>query len=475
LREIAESTGGFYVSLTSGGIGAMQQLYNEGISKMQAGDIDARTSRQPIERYQWPLAAAVLALAASMLMNERKAVRRVRAPVPARATTTSTAVATAAILLVTSTFVFAAAPGLNEYESGQFPEAYKRFEQTLQEHPQTHAADKIQFDAGAAAYKMKDYNKALESFSQALLSPEVELQSRSHYNLGNTLYERGEAQKKNDDKLRDWTNALQHYEQTLKMQPDNKDAKDNYDYVKNKIDELKKQQEQQPSPSPSPTPSPSPSPNKNDKDKNKQDKNDQQNSKDKNKDKQQNQDQQQQQDKSDQNQDKSQQQNNQNKDDQQKPGQSPSPSPQPGQSPSPSPSPGQGSSPSPSPGDQGQASPSPSENGASPSPSPSDNQQAGASPTPSPGEGENEGGEGASPSPTASPSPPKQGDVKGAGDQQPQEPKDAQEQDAAEAEQTEENQMSPQQAERLLRAMRDEEKHVQLDERKAARRVYKDW
>src|SRR5947209_2936138 len=121
---------------------------------------------------------------------------------------------------------------------------------------------------------MKDYNKALESFSQALLSKDVKLQSESHYNLGNTLYERGEAQKKPDDKLKDWSNALQHYEQTLKIQPDNKEAKENYEFVKNKIDELKKQQEQQPSPSPSPSASPSPQK----KDKKQQDK-------DKNKDK----------------------------------------------------------------------------------------------------------------------------------------------------------------------------------------------
>ena len=32
-----------------------------------------------------------------------------------------------------------------------------------------------------------------------------------------------------------------------------------------------------------------------------------------------------------------------------------------------------------------------------------------------------------------------------------------------------------QQAERLLKSMRDEERRVQLDERKAVRHVYKDW
>jgi hypothetical protein len=48
-------------------------------------------------------------------------------------------------------------------------------------------------------------------------------------------------------------------------------------------------------------------------------------------------------------------------------------------------------------------------------------------------------------------------------------------QEMAEAEAAEEGKMSEQQAENLLRSMRDEEKRVQLDEHKAVRRVYKDW
>ena len=46
---------------------------------------------------------------------------------------------------------------------------------------------------------------------------------------------------------------------------------------------------------------------------------------------------------------------------------------------------------------------------------------------------------------------------------------------AAPAEEVKEGQMSEKQAERLLQSMKDEERRVQLDERKAARPVYKDW
>jgi hypothetical protein len=44
-----------------------------------------------------------------------------------------------------------------------------------------------------------------------------------------------------------------------------------------------------------------------------------------------------------------------------------------------------------------------------------------------------------------------------------------------EAEPVEDGKMNEQQAERLLRAMKDEEARVQLDERKPVRRVYNDW
>ena len=46
---------------------------------------------------------------------------------------------------------------------------------------------------------------------------------------------------------------------------------------------------------------------------------------------------------------------------------------------------------------------------------------------------------------------------------------------AAQAEEAKEGEMSEKQAERLLQSMKDEERRVQLDERKAARHVYKDW
>ncbi len=74
LREIAQATGGFYLHLENGPR-SMQQIQNEGLAKMQAAEIDVRLSRRPIERYEWPLGAALIALALSILIPERKRTR----------------------------------------------------------------------------------------------------------------------------------------------------------------------------------------------------------------------------------------------------------------------------------------------------------------------------------------------------------------------------------------------------------------
>ena len=96
-------------------------------------------------------------------------------------------------------------------------------------------------------------------------------------------------------------------------------------------------------------------------------------------------------------------------------------------------------------------------------------------PVPSPGEDQGEG-ENVTPSATPTGSPEKKfaGEIKGANrDKQPPSQQNA---DAiAEMEPEKEGQMSEKQAELLLQSMRDEEARVQLDERKARRRVYNDW
>ena len=475
LRDVAQIAGGFYLHLENGPR-TMQQLYSDGLIKMQAAEFDVRLARRPIERYEWPLVLALLALTLSILLPERKRARlKIGAPAPAQIATA------AAALMLSAQMSFASAPGVDLYRDGKFEDAYAKFQQTLKEHPQSRAEDRLQFDSGAAAYKLMDYGKALEAFSQALLSRDQELQTKSHYNLGNTLYQHGDTQRSDDKKLADWTNALQHYEQTLKADPHDKDARDNYEYVKKKIEELKKKKEQQPPPSPSPQQQPQKNKNQQQNDKQQQQQQQQSSSQDRQQQQQQQQQEQQQQQqanaqnkpnetgqnqKPEQQQDQAQAKNDQQKKEEQKSPSSPSPSPGTGQTQQnqPSPSPGEGKNEQPKP-DQ-----SPGQRQAEQSPTPGEGETE--SPSPSPGEGE--AGDENNPSPTPAESPEKKfaGEIKDASNQNPQKPP---EKGAVAAELEKEGQMSERQAEALLESMKDEEARVRLNEHKATRSVYDDW
>src|SRR5882757_4257665 len=280
LREIAQATGGIYLHLESGPQ-TMRQLYEEGLSKLKAAEIDARLSSRPIERYEWPLGGAIAVLIASLFLNDRK---KARLQAIRRAPVKREALVTVAILLVAAAQAYAVS-GIDLYNKGKYEEALAQFQKDLEHNINPADVPKMHFDAGVAAYKLREYDKALEAFSQSLVDRSPALQEKSRYNLGRTLEDRADFGKTNEETLKDLENAAQHYEQALKLDPQDKAAAERLEIVRKKIEKLKQHPKQPP-----------PQPQKN-----------QQNKKDQKKDEQQQQQQQQQsQDEQQQNQDQNQ-------------------------------------------------------------------------------------------------------------------------------------------------------------------------
>src|SRR5438552_15171455 len=462
LREVAQASGEFYLQLENGPR-TMQQIYSEGLAKMQAAEFDVRLSRRPIERYEWPLGAALIALALSILIGERK---RMRTPVRSHALLKLAP--TAAALLLLSFQNASASAGLQLYRDGKYAEGYRSFQEDLKNHPDSAVKDKMQFDSGTAAYKMGDYDKAVEAFSEALLSREKSLQENSHFNTGRTLEERADMDKSDEDALTDLKNAQTHYEDALKLNPNNQAAKANLEAVKKKIERLKKHpKEKRPPPPQQQKDKKKEDSNQEQNGSNQQQQNQQQPQKDQQQQQSQSQDQQQQKDQQQQSQDRQSQnqsssgQEQQNKNDQSQAKNQPQQSKQQNK-PSPSPSAGERKE------NQDRA-----RGGAQQSPSPREN--GNETPSPSPGNGE-ETSENATPSVTPSGSPQKKfaGDGKGADKDKSQKPPEKAA-PVAEAEPEKEGQMSERQAEALVQSMKDEEARVRLDEHKATRRVYNYW
>ena len=446
LTEIAQATGGFYLPY---GQDAAKVIFEKGILPLEEQVGGTLTGRKPIERYAWPVAAALLLLTLRSVLGEGRRLPKVSA--------------SAALL-----FLLAVAPlhasGLNDYRQGNYQVALQDFEKRLKS---GESVPEIKFDAGAAAYKTGDYQKAAGYFSEAMTSAKPKIREAATYNLANSLVRSGEAAKEREAKLSDWKNALQHYETVIKSDPMNTKAKENRDIVKKLIEDLKKQQEQK-------NQNKDQKDQKNNKDQNKSDQsqgggNGQQDSKDKKDSKEQNKDQEQKGEQGEgkeqeKNPDQKDQKNPNNKNDQkggedQKQNQSSQGQGSP--TPTPTPSPDQGK------GDGSKDQKNEQKGGG--------NQQDQQSQQPQSGGQEDHkqssGAQNAQPTPSPSSTPAKQGSLGGG---QQGEKKDQQQ--PAEAEESEDGGMTPSQARALLNSLKDEEVHVtEQQKNRAVEQPLRDW
>ena len=227
MREVAEAGGGFYVHLQNGPA-EMQQIVRDGLGKMKEHESDARFSRVPIERYQWPLAAAIAAIAAALLLGERRRVAKI------------TRIATAALVLLAAR-AEARHAGIEKFEAKDYAGSLGAFDGELKKRE----VAELQFDAGAAAYQLGDYARAADGFSKALGTATPELKSRAAYNLANTIARRAVKLEKKEDKIADLKDAVRQYDEVLKAEPKHEDAQHNRDLVNKLIAQLEEEQKQE--------------------------------------------------------------------------------------------------------------------------------------------------------------------------------------------------------------------------------------
>ncbi len=248
LQQIAGAADGFYLSLQN--TKTIQMLYDRGLAPLPRKEITDKLVRRSHDRFQIPLLFALLCLVLEIFFPERQTnATRATAPASNSASATvggpSTAIRAAVALLlcifVPASLLASPASARREYENGRYTEAQKEYQRLLEKKPDD---DRLQYNAGAAAYRAEDYETAAKHFSTAKTSRDLQLQQRAFYNLANTLFRRGENSTEPDEKTTAWDDAIKNYEGALKLNPQDKDAEFNRDLVKKRLEELKKQQQE---------------------------------------------------------------------------------------------------------------------------------------------------------------------------------------------------------------------------------------
>lgn len=117
------------------------------------------------------------------------------------------------------------------FEEGRFAEARQRYLDALREDPNSSI---IRFNEGNALYESAEFQQALESYQQAIASGDRSLQADAWYNLGNAMYRQQMFQE-----------SAEAYRQALRLDPSDRDAKHNLEWVLKQMQEQQNQQNDQ--------------------------------------------------------------------------------------------------------------------------------------------------------------------------------------------------------------------------------------
>jgi Ca-activated chloride channel family protein len=219
LTRMALATGGGYVRSVAGDMD-LDTIYRDQIrGHMEAASVESGRKQVWADRYQWPLALAVLMLLILCWLPPFKKPLAVLLP----------------LLVLLSLHPPAWAGPLQEgyraYQKGDYQQALKKFIDGQLKDPEN---PEILYNIGNSYYKKGDFAAASDHFSQALAKAPPELKPKLLYNLGNSAFR----QKKLEEAVKD-------YEAALKLAPHDQQTQENLAFVKKQLQAQKQQQQQQ--------------------------------------------------------------------------------------------------------------------------------------------------------------------------------------------------------------------------------------
>ncbi|MCI5212397.1 MAG: VWA domain-containing protein, partial [Candidatus Electrothrix sp. ATG2] len=183
LTTLAETTGGLYVPLGSMGQG-FDTIYERKLSLVPEEEHGQRRRKIPIERFSWPLGAAILLLSLDFLFSGRRSGWALRLPfVKTAGRRKKRAVLSVFVLAISAVVGFIqpqarASEGEELFKAGDYAGAEIYYQKALQEDDANPA---LYFNLGGSLYRQQEYNKAADAFTQALATDDLSLQARRYY------------------------------------------------------------------------------------------------------------------------------------------------------------------------------------------------------------------------------------------------------------------------------------------------------
>ena len=135
--------------------------------------------------------------------------------------------------------------GNQAYKNGDFNKSSSNYEKSLSEDKKNLAAF---YNSGNASYMSGDFESARESFNSFISKANnIDDKSKAHYNIGNsflTEYAKEAKEKGQAPSLDILKNAIKEYQQSLRYNPNDKDARYNLSYAMKLLQSQEKQEQE---------------------------------------------------------------------------------------------------------------------------------------------------------------------------------------------------------------------------------------
>jgi Ca-activated chloride channel family protein len=255
LSALAEKSNGMYVPLGPAGEG-LETIYQQKLALIPKDDLAERRQKVPLERFEWPLAAALFFLVLELLVGERKKTRSrsffktlhhiggIIGRIARRGKKVPEVIMILLLLGLGITPEASCSRGEEAFDQGDYLQASEYYREKLKKAPND---PQLLYNYGTATYKNNMFDDAIDAFTKALKSDDVELQKKAYYNRGNSYYQKGVEVQQADPEttLNQWKQAVSSLESALQLDPDDTDARHNHDIIKKRLEELEKQPQQQ--------------------------------------------------------------------------------------------------------------------------------------------------------------------------------------------------------------------------------------